>query len=83
MKTILVAAALSAQLSTELPTGKALEELYWDCDYASTQTLIGGSEAAVCSAAYEKFRAERFKSFDEFMKYWQENKAREHKARAK
>lgn len=59
-----------------------LERRFWDCDYKAASTLLSSADAAQCSQVYEKFYAERFKSFEEFLVYWRANKEREHKARA-
>ena len=67
-----------------LPTGADLEKAYWDCDFATTQTMLGGDEAMYCSQIFEKLKADKFGGdFDKFMAYWRENKKREHAARTK
>lgn len=78
MNALLLAAALS------LPSGLALEKMYWDCDYMTTQTLVDAGGAATCSEVFEKLKAEKFKGdFSKFMEWWNKNKGAEHKARAK
>jgi hypothetical protein len=60
-----------------------VEKIWWDCDYASTQAMAGQSEAALCSLAFEKLKADKFKGdFTAFMTWWKANKEREYKARA-
>jgi hypothetical protein len=54
-------------------------ELYWQCDYAATQTIIGIEEAAACSFAFEKIKKEKFGGdFSKFMEWWKVNKATEY-----
>jgi hypothetical protein len=59
-----------------------LERHYWDCDYASAQSLLDSSSAANCSLVYERLKTEKFHSdFPRFLRWWKTNKEREHAAR--
>jgi hypothetical protein len=90
MKTILfslllVSANIMAQDNklTDVPLS-TVEVEYWNCDYAASTGLLGFSEAAACSAIFEDIKARKFNgNFQEFMKWWNENKQKEHKKRAK
>lgn len=54
-------------------------KLFWHCDYATTQSMLGLSEAAGCSVAYEKVKKEKFGGdYQKFMDWWKANKAAEH-----
>lgn len=78
MITMLAAAAIA------LPAGPALEEAFWDCDFASTQTLVGQGEAAVCSSVFEKLKTDKFNGdFSKFMVWWKANKDAQYKLRNK
>lgn len=60
------------------------EEFYWDCEFAAVQGAIDLDEAAMCSEAYERLKAERFNGdFDLFLVWWKENKEREFSSRMK
>jgi hypothetical protein len=76
--------ALAAASIITLPANLDIEKTYWDCDYATTQTLAGFEEAAICSTVFEKLKADKFKgSFQDFMVWWKANKEREYASRKK
>jgi hypothetical protein len=66
-----------------LPMDK-LETLYWDCDYMSSVALLDSTDAAICSAVFERMKAEKFGGdFNKFMQWWKPLKDKEHAKRAK
>ncbi len=74
---------LAAASIITLPPNLDVEKTFWDCDYATTQAMAGPEEAAICSAVFEKLKADKFKgSFQDLMVWWKANKEREYKARA-
>lgn len=78
----LVAVTAGSALASELKDVPmaALESEFWQCDYASTRTLIGPSEAGLCSTIFEELKLRKFSGqFAEFMTWWTANKTREHK----
>lgn len=90
MKYLIIALALaagSASAGVEQLPASELHKAYWDCDYASANTMLGASEAADCSIVYEetlrRFSSTPAERYKLFMAWWQANKATEHAKRAK
>ena len=58
---------------------KALEKLFWMCDYISTKRVMDFSEAVSCSNVFERIKKEKFNgNYSAFMTWWKENKDTEH-----
>lgn len=61
----------------------ALEKDFWACDYAATTRGVFGSEAYLCSSNHEELKKTKFRGdFTAMLKWWQQNKAAEHRALA-
>jgi hypothetical protein len=59
-----------------------LEVLYWDCDFSTTQGMLGGSDAANCSFVFEKVKNVTFHgNFAAFMSWWRDHKDAEYAKR--
>lgn len=75
---------LAANLSGPLPAGTELDTLFWDCEYATTRTVLDSDEAAFCSQVYERLKAEKFRgSFSELLTWWRKTKEIEYTKRMK
>lgn len=74
--------SLGAAIAMQLPSGPALEELYWDCDYAATSYALDLDTGALCTVTMEKLKAEKFDgSYPKFIEWWKQQKAAEHEKR--
>jgi hypothetical protein len=61
-----------------------LDDAWWHCDYASTQSMVSPGDAASCSEIFEELKTRKFGGdFSEFMKWWKANKSAEHAKVAK
>ena len=73
--------ATSASGSTVEGDGMSnLEKAFWDCDYAATHRMLDIGEAGDCSVITEDVRRS-FRDFAGMLKWWQRNKAAEHRSR--
>jgi hypothetical protein len=59
-----------------------LEKAFWICDHAATvQGIIDAGIAMPCGVATERLRLDKFSGdFPAMLDWWQQNKAREHRA---
>src|SRR4030095_8222773 len=58
---------------------QTLEQVFWQCDYASTQVVLDFGTAAYCSVVNEELKKTRFGGdYDAMHLWWQQNKATEH-----
>ena len=85
---ILAPLALALSVSTNDPHIESplqqLEILYWDCDFATSNRMLTGGEAAACSEAYEQIKHQKFDgNFHRFMEWWKSNKQQEYAKRVK
>jgi hypothetical protein len=56
-----------------------LEEIFWECDYASAQVMLDAATAVACVAAIGELRRRKFEGdLDAMLAWWQRNKARHH-----
>lgn len=83
---ILASLALALSASTNgLPRGVPLERVetvYWDCEASARDRFLSEGEAAACSEAFERIKAEKFDgSFERFMRWWEANRKQEHAKR--
>lgn len=88
MATLLVATSVSAQIANKIPEIDAMplskvEVVHWDCDYMATVNMLDFGEAAICSAAFERIKAEKFGGdFNKMLAWWKENKTKQHALRS-
>lgn len=86
---VLVSSAALAQVADKIPEIEALpmdklESVHWDCDYMASVNMVDVSDAAICSAVYERLKAEKFGGdFNKMLAWWKENKTKQHTLRAK
>lgn len=71
----------AASISSALPSNNhsvdfsEAETLFWQCENTAQKVFLSGSEAAICSIAYETLLKQKFgNNFTAFMEWWNHSK---------